>query len=97
MLSDDEDSMELMYPKQDATVVCVNLMLLLNVDWLQFSVCRGCCRPSNAVSKGMAGATALASPKGEGSYIFSLVKTSIELTLCRWWKDYVMPYPAWCA
>ena len=61
--------MELMYPKQDAAVVCVNLMLLPNVDWLQFSVCRRCCRPSNAVSKGMAGATALASPKGEGKDI----------------------------
>jgi hypothetical protein len=92
-----EDSMELMYPEHDAAEVCVNLLLLPIVDWLQFSVCRDCCGSSNAVRKGTAGAAALASPKGECSYIVFLVKTSIELTICRWWKHYVTPCPARCA
>jgi hypothetical protein len=34
ILSNNEDSLELMYPKQDATAVCVSLMLLPDVDWL---------------------------------------------------------------
>jgi len=73
----DEDSMELMYPEHDAAEVCEISLLLPYVDWLRFSVCRGCCGPSNAVGKCTAGAAAPASSKGECSYIVSLVKTSI--------------------
>jgi len=58
------------------------LMPLPSVDW--FSVGRDCCRPPKTVGKGTAGAAALASPKKEGRDIFSLVQTSIELTLYRW-------------
>ena len=84
-LSDAEDNMELMYPEQAAAAVGVNTMPPPSVDW--FSVGRDCCRPPNTIGKGTAGATALASQKEKGKHIFSLVQTSIALTLYRWYKS----------